>query len=164
MALGVIPPLCASLSSVLAGPQGCSRGRWRSGPSKWRHTATLGGRGQGAPRTCRCIETPRTRGAPVRSRRVREHHAPVGALRLLAQGVKVVRIEVREHHAPVGALRLWATSPEGVTVSGQGAPRTCRCIETHRRQLVDSNYKGQGAPRTCRCIETTISRKGSKSR
>ena len=57
MALGVIPPLCASLSPVLAGPQGCSRGRWRSGPSKWRHTATLGGRGQGAPRTCRCIET-----------------------------------------------------------------------------------------------------------
>ena len=57
MALGVIPPLCASLSPVLAGPEGCSRGRWRSGPSKWRHTATLGGRGQGAPRTCRCIET-----------------------------------------------------------------------------------------------------------
>ena len=57
MALGVIPPLCASLSLVLAGPEVCSRGRWRSGPSKWRHTATLGGRGQGAPRTCRCIET-----------------------------------------------------------------------------------------------------------
>ena len=57
MALGVIPPLCATLGPVLAGPEGCSRGRWRSGPSKWRHTATLGGRGQGAPRTCRCIET-----------------------------------------------------------------------------------------------------------
>ena len=42
---------------VLAGPEGCSRGRWRSGPSKWRHTAAPEGRGQGAPRTCRCIET-----------------------------------------------------------------------------------------------------------
>ena len=63
MALGVIPPLCASLSPVLAGPEGCSRGRWRSGPSKWRHTATLGGRGQGAPRTCRCIETVEARAA-----------------------------------------------------------------------------------------------------
>ncbi len=57
MALGVIPPLCATLGPVLAGPEGCSRGRWRSGPSKWRHTATPEGRGQGAPRTCRCIET-----------------------------------------------------------------------------------------------------------
>ena len=58
MALGVIPPLCATLGPVLAGPEGCSRGRWRSGPSKWRHTAAPEGRGQGAPRTCRCIETP----------------------------------------------------------------------------------------------------------
>ena len=36
----------------------------------------------------------------------------------------------------------------------QGAPRTCRCIETPR----DSSERGvsmcQGAPRTCRCIET----------
>lgn len=52
MALGVIPPLCATLGPVLAGPEGCSRGRWRSGPSKWRHTAAPEGRGQGAPRTC----------------------------------------------------------------------------------------------------------------
>ena len=109
MALGVIPPLCASLSPVLAGPEGCSRGRWRSGPSKWRHTATLGGRGQGAPRTCRCIETEGVlgdipldtcQGAPRtcrciettavattlnHERGVREHHAPVGALRLQAE-------------------------------------------------------------------------------
>ena len=33
MALGVIPPLCATLGPVLAGPEGCSRGRWRSGLS-----------------------------------------------------------------------------------------------------------------------------------
>ena len=82
MALGVIPPLCASLSPVLAGPEVCSRGRWRSGPSKWRHTATLGGRGQGAPRTCRCIETWLIPVTNVIVQPVREHHAPVGALRL----------------------------------------------------------------------------------
>ena len=35
---------------------GALPGRWRSGPSKWRHTAAPEGRGQGAPRTCRCIE------------------------------------------------------------------------------------------------------------
>ena len=64
MALGVIPPLCATLGPVLAGPEGCSRGRWRSGPSKWRHTAAPEGRGQGAPRTCRCIETMTLRPAP----------------------------------------------------------------------------------------------------
>ena len=106
MALGVIPPLCATLSPVLAGPEGCSRDRWRSGPSKWRHTAAPEGRGQGAPRTCRCIETNplssvvgslTSQGAPRTCRcietyiytmvnitpRVREHHAPAGALRLV---------------------------------------------------------------------------------
>ena len=104
MALGVIPPLCASLSPVLAGPEGCSRGRWRSGPSKWRHTATLGGRGQGAPRTCRCIETVEFgvgtvaavgQGAPRTCRCIEtkgDRPIPLGLL-------------VREHHAPVGALR-----------------------------------------------------------
>ena len=79
MALGVIPPLCATLGPVLAGPEGCSRGRWRSGPSKWRHTAAPEGRGQGAPRTCRCIETARMafeqdevsrQGAPRTCRRI----------------------------------------------------------------------------------------------
>ena len=109
MALGVIAPLCASLSPVLAGPQGCSRGRWRSGPSKWRHTAALGGRGQGAPRTCRCIETLRL------------------SLRYDNQRA------VREHHAPVGALRQLDLLAEQAGASGQGAPRTCRCIETRRR-------------------------------
>ena len=106
MALGVIPPLCASLSPVLAGPQGCSRGRRRSGPSKWRHTATPESRGQGAPRTCRCIETTLDIYHGLPERIVREHHAPVGALRpepddILAEADHLVR----EHHAPVGALR-----------------------------------------------------------
>ena len=106
VALGVIAPLCASLSLVLAGPEGCSRGRWCSGPSKWRHTATLGGRGQGAPRTCRCIET--------------------------CKGVRVKWgfFVVREHHAPVGALRQHSPSKERKLKFRQGAPRTCRCIET----------------------------------
>ena len=63
MALGVIPPLCGTLGPMLAGPERCSRGRWRSGPSKWRHTAAPEGR-------------------------VREHHAPVGALRQANRGLE----------------------------------------------------------------------------
>ena len=129
----MIPPLCASLGPVLAGPQGCSRGRWRSGPSKWRHTATLGGRGQGAPRTCRCIETqPSTRppdtgcsqGAPRTCRCIETHGTP----------------------------------PPSFSETGQGAPRTCRCIETGRGISSGSGTARQGAPRTCRCIETPSSR------
>ena len=88
VALGVIPPLCATLGPVLAGPEGCSRGRWRSGPSKWRHTAAPAGRGQGAPRTCRCIETILVRTYTATGRSVREHHAPVGALRLFLGGLR----------------------------------------------------------------------------
>ena len=148
MALGVIPPLCATLGPVLAGPEGCSRGRWRSGPSKWRHTAAPEGRvrehhapvgalrrcqphrsgagvtRQGAPRTCRCIEThPLTR--------VCRHPR-----------------HVREHHAPVGALRLAAKKLADPLNRGQGAPRTCRCIETRTRP--DNKVRcRQGAPRTC---------------
>ena len=106
MALGVIPPLCATLGPVLAGPEGCSRGRWRSGPSKWRHTAAPEGRGQGAPRTCRCIETD-----------------DAGVQGAIADGV-------REHHAPAGALRPSVREEEEPHRRGQGAPRTCRCIET----------------------------------
>ena len=163
MALGVIPPLCATLGPVLAGPEGCSRGRCRSGPSKWRHTAAPEGRGQGAPRTCRCIETsrpcrchcrrwsrqgaprtcrcietrrprqrpgrPRRQGAPRTCRcietsllvatasaefYVREHHAPVGALRHRVERFPASYFSVREHHAPVGALRLERDLPLGV--------------------------------------------------
>ena len=36
---------------------------------------------------------------------VREHHAPVGALRLRREEVDELNRLVREHHAPVGALR-----------------------------------------------------------
>ena len=109
--------------------------------------------GQGAPRTCRCIETAaedrnekndrvREHHAPVGALRlinlgplsqnlgVREHHAPVGALRHLAAAVYFDQARVREHHAPVGALRLLAEADDLVLDGSQGAPRTCRCIET----------------------------------
>ena len=38
---------------------------------------------------------------------------------------------------------------------GQGAPRTCRCIETRQGDLIDGDELGQRAPRT-RCIETGV--------
>ena len=40
--------------------------------------------------------------------------------------------------------------------SSQGAPRTCRCIETVGEQNGICFETGQGAPRTCRCIETVM--------
>ena len=184
MALGVIPPLCASLSPVLAGPQGCSRGRWRSEPSKWRHTATLGGRGQGAPRTCRCIETRsgvagRSRGggqgAPRTCRCIETPSFTMGMIGSLCQGAprtcrcietsnllaEAGNLVVREHHAPVGALRHALSQASTSGEARQGAPRTCRCIETSRtsRSVV---IMGQGAPRTCRCIETSVLGRGGK--
>ena len=67
--------------------------------------------GQGAPRTCRCIET---RGAGVLDApkaAVREHHAPVGALRPQQEQESSKYTRVREHHAPVGALRRHAGCP-----------------------------------------------------
>ena len=65
---------------------------------------------------------------------------------------KPFRRKVREHHAPVGALRPpWP--PRGRPSSCQGAPRTCRYIETRPRGPHTQPPQGQGAPRTCRCIE-----------
>ena len=175
----MIPPLCATLGPVLAGPEGCSRGRWRSGPSKWRHTAAPEGRGQGAPRTCRCIETQGELFSRRAYARVREHHAPVGALRHIHPLPRNLRHGVREHHAPVGALRPEAVdredpqsqvrehhAPVGALrhdpdtgIPGiqqrQGAPRTCKCIETGHRSRGRRPADRQGAPRTCRCIETS---------
>ena len=61
--------------------------------------------GQGAPRTCRCIETPGGDDGKRDESNVREHHAPVGALRLKNIHDANRLTIVREHHAPVGALR-----------------------------------------------------------
>ena len=81
VALGVIARKCGSLRLVLAGPAGCLRSRWRSGPRKWRHDAVS-----------------RVRG--------RKHRAPVGALRLLyCRRTRYLRPLGRKHRAPVGALR-----------------------------------------------------------
>ena len=70
---------------------------------------------------------------------------------------------VREHHAPVGALRLGLIAPSLSRRTSQGAPRTCRCIETAAVVCLDAREgAGQGAPRTCRCIETSSCRSGGR--
>ena len=67
-------------------------------------------------------------------RGVRKHHAPVGALRpILVSVVALVHGVVREHHAPVGALRPHTGGRGSADPPRQGAPRTCRCIETGGR-------------------------------
>ena len=86
---------------------------------------------------------------------VREHHAPVGALRHFLGPVVGLVGRVREHHAPVGALRLYTAKIHIAKAGCQGAPRTCRCIETFSgTRVLTSPVHRQGAPRTCRCIET----------
>ena len=44
---------------------------------------------------------------------------------------------VREHHAPVGALRPTEEAAEMKVAFRQGAPRTCRCIETFMVLLLE---------------------------
>ena len=61
VASGVIAGRSGRMGAVLATLLGCLRGRWRSGPLKWRHDAASGAGGQKAPRTIRCIKTPSPR-------------------------------------------------------------------------------------------------------
>ena len=86
---------------------------------------------------------------------VREHHAPVGALRLDHDGFPFGWVSVREHHAPVGALRhhpCLERDPYRQHVREHHAP-----VGALRHVEIDLDAdpgSGQGAPRTCRCIET----------
>jgi len=86
---------------------------------------------------------------------VREHHAPVGALRHHPSDAGVF---LAERQGAPRTCRCIETIVEVTwvfsTVGRQGAPRTCRCIETCPQCLYHLLAKGQGAPRTCRCIET----------
>ena len=63
-------------------------------------------RRQGAPRTCRCIET------------------------LLLSVLLGHHLHVREHHAPAGALRPTDGADIEAKAGRQGAPRACKCIKT----------------------------------
>ena len=84
VASGVIPTKGGRNGPVPATPGRAPQGRWRSSPWK------------------RC------------------NHAPP-------------RSRVREHPAPLGALRRVVSSVVGELVLGQGAPRTARCIKTRPR-------------------------------
>ena len=68
-----------------------------SGPGAGRSGGVLPGPVAPGPRSAVIPPLPRAG--------VREHHAPVGALRRIAASQWVAQVPVREHHAPVGALR-----------------------------------------------------------
>ena len=108
VASGVIPTK-GGRNGVLQPPAGrAPQGRWRSSPWK------------------RCNH------APPRSR-VREHPAPLGALRHHRESRERHQdVRVREHPAPLGALRPRHRDPSRILHTGQGAPRTARCIKTLR--------------------------------
>ena len=176
VALGVIAGKCGSLRLVLVGPVGCLRGRWRSGPRKWRHAAVSRARVSKHRAPVGALRPQPAQGlslhilvskhrAPVGALRqqssltqapdgVSKHRAPVGALRpqRLRDGVKLS--VVSKHRAPVGALRR----PRG------GAHDQSLPVSKHRapvgalRRLGDNvlivTEDRQQAPRTCRCIKT----------
>ena len=107
---------------------------------------------QGAPRTCRCIETCK---GGLESRDllvVREHHAPVGALR--HQTPSEGRPSVKSGSTTRRCIETMLMRGLALIMSSQGAPRTCRCIETSWPSWREDHTWRQGAPRTCRCIET----------
>ena len=98
VASGVIPTK-GGRNGVLRPPAGrAPQGRWRSSPWK------------------RCNH------APPRSR-VREHPAPLGALRHgRVEKHGILNGEVREHPAPLGALRLGASNASGDRVGSGSTP------------------------------------------
>ena len=104
VASGVIPTKGGKNGSVPATSGRAPAGRWRSSPWKRCNHAPPRGRGQGAPRTARCIKTtraelprsgPSRQGAPRTARCIKT----VGDRHLMILSV------VREHPAPLGALR-----------------------------------------------------------
>ena len=80
VASGVIPTKGGKNGSVPATSGRAPAGRWRSSPWKRCNHAPPRGRGQGAPRTARCIKTLSLLSILTISP-VREHPAPLGALR-----------------------------------------------------------------------------------
>ena len=81
VASGVIPTKGGRNGPVPATSGRAPQGRWRSSPWKRCNHAAPRSRGQGAPRTARCIKTSlRARSEEVLLA-VREHPAPLGALR-----------------------------------------------------------------------------------
>ena len=96
VASGVIPTKGGRNGPVPATPGRAPAGRWRSSPWK------------------RC-----------------NHAAPRG--------------RVREHPAPLGALRLGYHVASIMSCRGQGAPRTARCIKTRQCPLIGSDAKTSGS-------------------
>ena len=105
VASGVIPTKGGRNGPVPATSGRAPQGRWRSSPWKRCNHAPPRSGGQGAPRTARCIKTPLEQTGLVEELAVREHPAPLGALRLEHPVDGDDAQPVREHPAPLGALR-----------------------------------------------------------
>ena len=156
---------CGSLHLVLAGPVGCLRGRWRSGPRKWRHDAGSRARGQQAPCTCRCIKTVTS---TRRTDWITSQQAPCTCRCIKTTGCTWVAAGagVSKHRAPVGALRRLGEVPQVKAPPGQQAPCTCRCIKTapsrsriRRARPVSKHRAPVGALRLLHCVRSAVVRR-----
>ena len=125
VASGVIPTKGGRNGPVPAASGRAPQGRWRSSP--WKRCNHAAPRG-----------------------RVREHPAPLGALRHSPCGIHDEPRKVREHPAPLGALRLARRGGEVPQDASQGAPRTARCIKTPRPGASTRGHGRSGtAPHLC---------------
>ena len=123
VASGVIPTKGGRNGLVPATSGRAPQGRWRSRPWK------------------RCNH------APPRSR-VREHPAPLGALRRdHRRTIPPAASQVREHPAPLGALRLAGSSPAGGTHHTSGTtPHFCVISSPPHGRTTVTSSKGSNRP------------------
>ena len=124
MASGVIPTKGGRNGPVPATPGRAPQGRWRSSPWKRCNHAAPRGRVREHPAPLGALRR-RVMGETPATHTVREHPAPLGALRQLGLNDRDrVDLVVREHPAPLGALRPKerAASSRNVVVREHPAP------------------------------------------
>ena len=68
---------------------------------------------------------------------------------------RVSRSFVREHHAPVGALRPFGAAPRSLPSKSGSTTHLLGALRLPHSRRSLSLCTCQGAPRTCRCIETS---------
>ena len=124
VASGVIPTKGGRNGPVPATSGRAPQGRWRSSP--WKRCNHAAPRG-----------------------RVREHPAPLGALRQILRGTGFLRIPVvREHPAPLGALRRQSVTDQDDNRTVREHPAPLGALRPPGPAHPRAGTGGQGPPRT----------------
>ena len=147
VASGVIPTK-GGRNGVLQPPPGrAPEGRWRSSPWKRCNHAPPRSRVREHPAPLGALRRDHRRTIPPAASQVREHPAPLGALRLPRKPARRVERRVREHPAPLGALRLAGSSPAGGTHHTSGTtPHFCVISSPPHGRTTVTSSKGSNRP------------------